>query len=138
MEKCKVFEQGNEIINLVIINEQHSLLPQQEEVIKKELGGEIKLHKIPAEGINQKQIEDLAESLNNPVNSNKNIIVLSPIPLLLARLSHHAGMLDAMYDGTCKRNHVYILHNDLREKKELPDGRVVSAIAKDGWKLIEV
>jgi len=29
----------------------------------------------------------------------------------------------------------YLLHNDRREKKELPNGRVISVVAQTGWQL---
>lgn len=121
---------------IVIINEQHSLLPQQKEIIVRELGGEIELRKIPAEGINRQQIEELAEELSNL--DTVNIVVLSPIPLLLGRLAHKAGEIDGRYDWICLRSHIYILHNDKREKKELPNGKVISVVAQEGWELIEI
>ena len=121
---------------IIIINEQHSLLPQQSEIIRKELGQEIELRKIPAEGINRQQIEELAEELNRL--NNINIVVLSPIPLLLGRLAYTSGEIDGRYDCVCPRNHIYILHNDQREKKELPNGKIISVVAQEGWELIEI
>lgn len=121
---------------IIIINEQHSLLPQQSELIRKELGEEIELKKIPAEGINRQEIEAITEDLNKL--NNTNIVVLSPIPLLLGRLAYTSGEIDGRYDCVCQRNRIYILHNDQREKKELPNGVVRSVISKEGWELIEI
>ena len=121
---------------IIIINEQHSLLPQQSELIRKELGEEIELKKIPAEGINRGEIEAMAEDLNRL--SNINIVVLSPIPLLLGRLAHTSEEIDGRYDCVCPRNRIYILHNDQREKKEIPNGKVISVVAQEGWVLIEI
>ena len=122
---------------IVIINEQHSLLPQQSELIRKKLGEEIELRKIPAEGINRRQIEELAKELS--LLHNVNIVVLSPIPLLLARLAYCCGEYDtlALYGGG-PGNPVYILHNDKREKKELPNGKIISTVAQEGWELIGI
>ncbi len=122
---------------IIIINEQHSLLPQQSGLIRKELGEEIELKKIPAEGINRKEIETMVKDLNKL--NNVNIVILSPIPLLLGRLAHHQGELQtlAMYGGSSE-NHVYILHNDQREKKQLPNGVVRSVVAQEGWELIHI
>lgn len=122
---------------IVIINEQHSLLPQQEQLIRKKLGQEIELKKIPSEGINRQQIEELAEQLNRLHDTN--IVILSPIPLLLARLAHYSGECDtlALYGGS-SGNSIYILHNDKREKKELPNGKVISVVAQEGWELIGI
>ena len=122
---------------IVIINEQHSLLPQQSELIRKKLGEEIELRKIPAEGINRQEIEELAKELS--LLHNVNIVVLSPIPLLLGRLAHYSGECDtlALYGGS-SGNPIYILHNDKREKKELSNGKVISVVAQEGWELIEI
>lgn len=67
-----------------------------------------------------------------------NIIVLSPIPLLLGRLAYTSGEIDGRYDLLSIRNHIFILHNDKREKKELPNGEVISVVAQEGWELIEI
>ena len=122
---------------IVIINEQHSLLPQQSELIRKKLGEEIELRKIPAEGINRQEIEELAKELS--LFHNVNIVVLSPIPLLLGRLAHYSGECDtlALYGGS-SGNSIYILHNDRREKKELPNGKIISTVAQEGWELIGI
>ena len=109
--------------NVIIINEQHNLMEQQEEVIERQLGNDIELLKIPAQGINRQEIEDLANELNNKA---VNVIVLSPIPLLLARLAHNQGI-----------NDVWILHNDRRDKIEI-NGQIRMVVAKDGWELIQV
>lgn len=122
----------------VIINEQHSLLPQQEELIKK-LGEEIELVKIPAGGINRQEIDQLAEELvQDAVLDNANIVVLSPIPLLLALLVKDTAVYNGKYDYDGEIGSIYILHNDKREKKELPNGKVISVVAQEGWELIEI
>ena len=123
----------------VIINEQHSLLEQQEAIIKKKLGNEIELVKIPAEGINRQQIEQLAEELvQDTVLDKTNIVVLSPIPLLLALLASDIAEYSYKYDYHGDMGALYILHNDKREKKELPGGKIISVIASTGWELIEI
>lgn len=109
--------------NVVIINEQHRLMEQQKQIIERQLGNDIELLKIPAQGINRQEIEDLANELNN---KSVNVIVLSPIPLLLARLAHNQGT-----------NDVWILHNDRRDKVEI-NGQIRMVVAKDGWELIQV
>lgn len=65
---------------IIIINEQHSLLPQQEEIIVRKLGDDIEVKKIPAEGINRQEIETMTDDLNKLCDAN--IVALSPIPLL--------------------------------------------------------
>ena len=110
--------------NVIIINEQHRLMEQQKQIIERQLGNDIGLLKIPEQGLNRQEIEDIANALNNKAI---NVIVLSAIPLLLARLAHNQGT-----------NNVWILHNDRRDKVELPNGQIRMVVAKDGWELIQV
>jgi hypothetical protein len=30
----------------------------------------------------------------------------------------------------------FVLHNDRREKKELPNGKVIMTVAKEGWMIV--
>lgn len=66
VNKSNSFELDRVIMkNVVVINEQHSLLPQQEELIRKKLGGDIEFIKIPQLGLDKEEIEKLAKKLNN-------------------------------------------------------------------------
>ena len=57
------------------------------------------------------------------------IVFVSPIPFLLKLLSFRGGL-------KCARGEnfpfIWIFHNDRREKKELPDRRIVNTEAKEG------
>ena len=118
---------------LVIMNEQHSLLPQQKELIKKELGAPMEFLRVPADGWSKEQILSWVKEIEIAVGEgNLNIVVLSPIPLLLASLSMLQG------SGKLWDSKVFVLHNDRREKKELPNGKVISTVAQEGWELIDI
>lgn len=101
----------------VIINEQHSILPQQDSLIKETFGGYTTL-KVPASGWKLDEIRKLAKQIKS---DKEKYLFLSPIPALMALM------------GT-KR--FYVLHNDKRDKKELPNGKIIFTPAKDGWKIV--
>jgi hypothetical protein len=106
----------------IIINEQHTLLPAQQH--------ELDLHNrhngynyipllVPADGWTLAQQRTVfAETL-----AGQATVFLSPIPYLL-------GLCAALNPET------YVFHNDRREKKELPNGKVISVTAPDGWQLV--
>ena len=101
----------------VIINEQHSILPQQAELIKESFG-DYAIISIPAKGLSLLAIKKLGKNLKH---SKTPVLFISPIPALIKQLN-----------GT----KWFVLHNDKRDKKELPDGRIVFTPAKDGWKIV--
>ena len=47
----------------------------------------------------------------------------SPVPALIA-LAQRAGV------------EVKVLHNDKREKKELPNGKIIMTVAQAGWVIV--
>jgi len=102
----------------VIINEQHSLSNQQQELLNGFFGPEEwQRYDVPAEGWTKEQIMHHSEILN------EDVIFVSPIPFLM-KLLFIGG-----------RN-IYVFHNDRREKKELPGGRVVYTVPEDGWEIL--
>lgn len=118
---------------IIIMNEQHNLLPQQEELING-LNAPVEIIKVPADGWNKRQILDCVDNIKHLATRGErlNIVVLSPIPLLLAALSMLQGYGELDYSA------VYVLHNDRREKKELPNGKIISVVAQEGWELIDI
>lgn len=142
----------------VIINEQHAIMEEQDALIRRKLGnlelvdnpnmtpmvnnqgivGNYEVVKIPSEGLNRQEIEKLTEQLiQDAIIRGDDIVVMSPIPLLLAKLTAEIAKYNAEYEDAMTGG-IYIMHNDRREKKELPDGRVLSVIASTGWELIEI
>ena len=121
----------------VVINEQHSLLPEQGAL----LDAEYFVVKVPASGWTYEEQLEVAQDLALEATSchiwgdepNATIVFVSPVPALLKLLGHVSGRLQ----GEGKRTFdVLCFHNDQREKKELPDGRIISVTAKTGWQLV--
>lgn len=100
----------------VIINQQHSLFPQQESLLLAKFG-EFERLNIPSEGMNLSQLSDLANGLEG------DIVVASPIPALMKFLA----LLGKEF---------FVLHNDQRQKKELPNGKVIMTVAQEGWVIV--
>lgn len=111
----------------VVINEQHSLMEDQYRALRERGFSEIEFVKIPKDGLTKDEQMKLAEELKE----EKSIVFASPVPVLMAQLAFWAG---AGY-GTDK---IYVLHNDKREKRELPNGNIVSVVAKEGWELVPI
>ena len=99
----------------VIINEQHSLMDTQKEILPEGY----KEIKIPAKGMTLDEMKDFVSYWG--VDSIP--IFISPIPALMALMAN---------------NGIYfmVFHNDNREKKELPNGKVIMTVAKEGWVLV--
>ncbi len=106
----------------LVINSQHTLLDNQKEVIKEtfpELSWEFVL--LPAEGLNLIEIKKLVQELIN--EENPPILFVSPVPAMMSLLNG----FDRQF---------FVFHNDKRDKKELPDGRIVFTVSKEGWQII--
>jgi len=109
---------------VVIINEQHTLLSEQVELLEAEFKSYEELD-VPTEGWAEEQIYEQYKTLATA----EALVVLSPIPLLL-------GLLASRRKN--QTGFTYVLHNDVREKKELPNDKVVYTVAQEGWQLLDV
>ena len=103
---------------LLVINEQHSILPDQERVLKL-AGYEYEEFKIPAKGMTLAEMREAVDSF--PAWSK--IIFLSPVPAMMSMLNS-------------KGKRFRVFHNDNREKKELANGKIIMTVAKEGWELV--
>lgn len=128
----------------VVINEQHSLMEEQERILKENFD-ELEFVKVPANGWTLYEMQEIEFSLRvkvanaevrpggknivYPANTGDNAIVfVSPIPHLLKLLTlNSAG--EKLYK-------VLVFHNDNRIKKELPNGKIIQSVAETGWKLV--
>lgn len=106
----------------VIINEQHQLMEEQQKILQ-ETFGEFEFLKVPADGWNLQEMKEVNESLSG------NVVFCSPIPVLLGLVAANAKE---------KHTNVYVFHNDVREKKELPNGKIIQVVAATGWQLVQV
>ena len=66
------------------------------------------------------------------------VIFASPVPYMLMRLSDLAAQCIDPNTGTkaYALERVYVFHNDNREKKELPNGKIIQTVASTGWILV--
>ncbi len=105
---------------VVVINEQHTLLYEQLTL----LGNNWSTQTTPKNGLNLIDQRSLAASLIDHDRGNK-IVFCSPVPFLLAKVAK---------EHPC----VGVFHNDRREKKEIPNGKVISVTAREGWEIVYV
>ena len=110
--------------NIVIINEQHSLLPEQKQLIARldGIGGTLK---VPRNGWTLQEIYQVEKRLHEENTGSQRYIFVSPVPVLLGLLCRWSSK-------------VYVFHNDKREKKELPNGKIIYTVAEDGWQLVPI
>lgn len=130
----------------VIVNESHNLMEEQEKLLNEKFD-EIEFVKVPANGWSLEDMEGIEQSLlvkmTNaevrpggktvvyPANTGDNAVVfVSPIPYLLKELS-----INSFLDGK-QLYEVLVFHNDRREKKELPNGKIIQVVAQTGWRLV--
>jgi len=125
----------------IIINETHKLTVEQKDQIYefidyilddeykglRDYESYIEHIKIPATGIKLVEMEKLAEEIYENY-----VVFVSPVPALMKLVAEKKQ--DKM-GGSIKKSMV-VFHNDKREKIELPNGKVISVVAKDGWKLV--
>lgn len=118
-------------MKIVILNEQHTLTPQQVALI-----GDHELFPVPAAGWDLatqqgRVFDDLAKKVANGLT----VVFASPVPATLGLLAAHTAWCK---DRGRPYGDVVVLHNDRREKKELPGGKVVFTVATEGWQLVTV
>ena len=112
---------------LVIINEQHSLLEEQELILNHVFKESLEIKKVPAKGLTWAEQENIAEQIVKMDITH--VVFVSPVPVLLRELSYNWGK-------DSKNPIIYVFHNNKRQKKELPNGKIISVIAKEGWQLV--
>jgi hypothetical protein len=120
---------------VVIINEQHSLFLEQKCILDREFDN-WEFITVPAEGWTLDEMKNLlynewAEEYDIP-DMDVTFVFASPIPFLIRQITafvchnpDYFGIRD------CK-----VLHNDHREKKELPDGKIIQVVSSTGWQLV--
>jgi len=103
----------------VILNEQHKLMDDQKRMLDERFGiAGWEITSVPSKGWILPKMKEVAGDL-----SNYAVCFASPIPALM-KLVASTG------------NEFYVLHNDNREKKELPNGKIIMTVAKEGWMIV--
>lgn len=108
----------------IIISEQHTLLQEQEAILKEKFGAWSTIL-VPATGWTREERGIICDTLRG------NIVFVSPIPGMILDLAFVFG---ASRVGMHKVR-PWVFSNDTREKKELPNGKVISVTAQTGWYL---
>jgi len=102
---------------LVLLNEQHSLMNEQVAILDGLFNWSVKA--VPASGWSLSQMREVLQELKA---FDGEVVFASPIPALLM----------GMEGGG------FLFHNDRREKKELPNGKVIMTVAQTGWQLVSM
>jgi hypothetical protein len=130
---------------LVVLNEQHTLLPEQAKLLTEKFGGVAdmmwELLTVPEQGWTSTEQKALVEKFEK-VEEISTFVFASPVPLLLKLVARN------MVDSTREINFpqfeprwdVWVFHNDQRIKKEVrqSDGtvKIVFTVASTGWQLL--
>ena len=119
----------------IIINEQHNLMVDQIAALTAKGINEYKTILVPASGWKKKEMDIVLDTLKG------DIVFVSPIPYMISRVASDAALNWASsQSGICHGQNPHIsrclvMCNDKREKKELPNGKVINVVAKTGWYL---
>lgn len=125
----------------VIMNENHTLLPEQERILKEMFPDlEPEFLFAPATGWTKEEMDKIVASfreaaIGSDYYHTQDVVFVSPIPYLLRELTRAEVSINT---GIWVDTGIWVsvFHNDRREKKELPDGRVIQVVAQEGWQLV--
>ena len=119
---------------LVVLNEAHTMLPQQEKLLGVEIYDDWDILPVPKEGWTlDKMKDDIRPPLENALLTGTDIVFVSPIPWLIKRLSFFEGSQYARDNFSVGA--VRVMMRDQRIKTETKDGVITSKISGDGWRL---
>ena len=110
----------------IIINEQHTLLEEQKTILEEKFGAWTTII-VPATGWTRDEREIICDTLRG------NVVFVSPVPGMVLDLAGRASFESCNHGSQTVRP--WVFSNDTREKKELPDGKVISTTSKTGWYL---
>ena len=123
---------------IVRINEQHKLLDEQKKILEEKY--EVyEVLQVTAQGWSLKEMDEVIEKLTSKeIRDGKrllDVVFVSPIPYLIMELTRkEVDWVPEYAEETGIK--VKVFHNDNRIKKELPNGKIIQAVAETGWQLI--
>ena len=110
----------------VVINEQHRLVKNQEELLREKFGDDWEIFPVPMSGWDFDQLQGILKMLKGDP-----VVFASPVPYLLKELASYQP------DDT------YIFYNDTRNQKNVvpskssdSERRTVYSVAKTGWRIV--
>ena len=115
----------------VIMNVQHKLMKQQRGLLNARYMDTWSVYPVSEEGWDLEKTIQVYEEL---IKDYDKVVMVSPVPYLLLLLSQKMGM-----DKVSNKKEgfeVKVFHNSNRVKKELPNGRIISVVAEEGWQLV--
>jgi len=123
---------------IVVLNEQHSLLPQQEALLTDRFG-EWATWPLPAEGLDKAAVYKTAVDLvNSATRGRRSIVFASPVGALIVKTMQTA-FAQAVWSEEgfdwADMVPVRVFFNDRREAVE-QNGRIIHRLHPDGWKLV--
>ena len=121
-------------IAIVYINEQHTMMDEQKSILDQKYKKSWSVILVPAKGWTlEQQKEIISEHDMNIFNNrieNIDFVFASPIPYMVKEF----GAMAQLY---CEQNiDTLVFHNDNRDKKEIPGGKVIMVVSKTGWELV--
>lgn len=119
---------------IVILNEQHSLFPQQEELLN-ETCSEWSIKPVPKDGWTHAEQDAVKDELYAALYGHDDVAVIfaSPVTKLYGAIKWWEGF-EFGYGNVFGR--VFAFSNEHREKKELPNGQIISVVSPTGWELV--
>ena len=113
---------------IVILNEQHQLKAEQERILIERM--DFVIHHIPRGGLTLDEMKREVSELRERLLAGDDIVFASPVPYMLKELAFLAGNAPYFHGK------VLVFHNDRREKKDLPNGKVIFTVTEEGWQLV--
>jgi len=124
----------------VFLNEQHSLMEEQSKLLDEEFDSWT-IVSVPAHGLSLAEQKEIVARIGQRIGKidpetgiDVTIVFASPVPFMLKEFS-----INSRQDGVFGMDYLYdvrVFHNDNREKKELPNGKIIFTVAKTGWQLV--
>ena len=110
-----------------VINKAHSLMVEQEQILNSLIceGDDLIRVDVPEEGLTLEEQIHMAHAIMDEMNKGDYLVFVSPVPCMVGYVTTRLDISKNML----------IFGNDTREKKELPNGRIVQVISKTGWYL---
>lgn len=112
---------------VVIINKAHTLKSEQISLLQANFSSYERLD-VPETGWTKAQMDSVIVRM---FNFDGVIVFASPIPYLIKFMTEERYRKD---DDRYPK--IYIFHNDTREAKELPNGKIIHTVAETGWELV--